>query len=380
MALYNLDWDSFAPHLDVAHLAAGTKIAPVTYFCNQDNERELDDKMIHFVVLNVTAGSGLKGVPNLRMQTTASYGAKKSKNMRDVSYNRYWICADLANPPFCFAIITRTSQETSDLLRSTNGDVFIGAEYYIHEPSITLHTVGSTPVLAHSDYKTFMPVRPNNKLSSTVHHMIEPASAGDIKYFILNNTTVEVRRVKPAQSVSCSGIQCDRQKLKAFCTCMHVTNSISLVYSFDLTFHVPMQFDPRGRITINSFRSLRTTKLFFTDFESHAATVSQETQLRLLQWYRTKIGIMVDFINNEVNGGWTIVGWCMKGSTTDAATDNERIDNDHFQVHVCYLYPTEYAAKIYNKAAFADLQIKPQSGPPAAAAPAAVNAQNNTEP
>jgi hypothetical protein len=388
MVLMNLDIDeAFARHLDVTRFSRNTRIAPVMFFCNQANAMQLDNKIINFVVLNVTAGNGLKGLGNIRMQSTSSFGAKRTKNMRDVSYNRYWICADLTNPPFCFAIITRTSQETSDLLRYTNGEVFVGSNYFIYEPSITLQTVGSTPVLASIDHKVFLPARPFTRLPSTLQHMKEPATAGDIKYFILNEKSITLQRIRPAQCVSCCGIQCDRQKKKAMCTCLHLTNFTSLVYEFDVSFTVPPAFDDQEMITIHSFRSLRTTRIFFFNFEDQVSTVPDDLQLNLQNIHREKISAMVTFVNQVDHGGWTIVGWFMKGSTTDAATDNERIDNDTFQVHLSYLFPTHYVERIKNNPDFHGMLIHPstahvnpphgvlpQPPPPAAAAAAAAAA------
>jgi hypothetical protein len=94
---------------------------------------------------------------------------------------------------------------------------------------------------------------------------------------------------------------------------------------------------------------------------------------------------MVNFINNENIGGWTIVGWYMKGMTIDVSTENEKVDNDTFQVHLTYLFPTQYLAKAKNSQQFKLLQIEDSTFPnpnhnlPEAPQPAAQEMSNNDQ-
>jgi hypothetical protein len=120
MVLYNFEKEALVKHLNVSYINNNTKIAPISFSTNKHNETDLEDKVVHFMVLNVTAGNKANG-NNIRMQSSGSYGVKKTNYTKEVSYNRYWICTDLAAPPNCFAIITRTAPDTSYLLKETGG-------------------------------------------------------------------------------------------------------------------------------------------------------------------------------------------------------------------------------------------------------------------
>ena len=330
MVLLRFDNESLASHVDDSYLGDQCRIAPVSFFCDKENENDLENKLLHMIVLNVTSGSKTSV---LKMQSSTFYGAKKNKISKEITYNRFWLCADLASPPKCFAIITRTAQDSSYLLRQTNGLTFVGSEYFIFEPDLTSQTIGVTPCLSGADHIMLLPCQPYNHIPSTENIMAEPNTSGTTEYFVLNGKSIELNRAKIVREVSCSGIQCDRQKPKGECTCLHLTSSSSLVCSFDVKFPVPKRFEASLNVTVHGFRSLRTTRIFFSNFEDHSANLSPE------------------------NGGWTIVGWYMKGSTTDPTNEVEKIDNSSFQIHISYLFPTRYIDCIKNNQNFLALQI-----------------------
>lgn len=361
--LFNFDRETLAGTAHVPFINEETKIAPISFFTNKDNQDNLENKIIHFLVLNVT--SGAKSA-NIKMNTSTPYGAnKRTKYSKDITYNRYWICADLASPPNCFAIITRSSTESDNLLKDTKGEPFVGAEYYLWEPSTTFQTVYKTVVLNKIDtmMKRFIPTSPFNNLISTTAFMREPPEASIPYYFILNNVHISLGRARANFNVSCGGIQCDRQKGTNGCTCLHVTSTQSLVYTFDVTFAVPEEFDSTGRITVPNFSSLKTTKIFFKNFYDYSYNTDQESSLNLLSSHRQKIKSMVDFVNVEANGKWTIVGWYQKGQTTDATTEGDKIDNLNFQVHLTSVMPTNYATVIMNSMDFNAMKIDDTASP-----------------
>jgi hypothetical protein len=355
MVLMNFERDILATHLDTRYLGNNCQIAPISFFCTQDNDDELENKLLHLIILNVTSSAKASV---LRMQTSTQYGAKKPRVSRDVTYNRFWLCADLANPPRCFAIITRTAQDSSYLVRQTNGLTFFGSEYCIFEPDLTFQTIGTTPCLSNAERTMLLPCRPFNNISSTEEIMAEPRVTGVTEYFVMNNKPIQICRPKIARDISCSGIQCDRQKAKGECTCLHLTGSSSLVWSFDVKFPVTPRFDPTSQVHVQGFRSLRTTRLFFANFEEQATNYAAELDGGLLVPNRESFREMVEFINQPENGGWTIIGWYMKGSTTDATNEAEKIDNDTFQVHISYLFPTWYIDRIKDNPQFTALQIR----------------------
>lgn len=355
MVLLHFEREILATHLDTTYLGPECRIAPISFFCTNDNADDLEYKLLHLIILNVTSGS--KASP-AKMQSSTMYGAKKTRTSKDVTYNRYWLCADLANPPRCFAIITRTAADSSHLVKQTNGLTFLGSEYFIFEPDLTFQTIGEIPCLSGISRSMLLPCLPYNNLPSTEDSMAEPRIPGVMEYFVLNNKPIQLSRCNVARDLSCCGIQCDRQKLKGECTCLHLTGSSSLVWTFDVKFPVRERFDPTSYVRVQGFRSLRTTRLFFANFEEYAANYAPELDAGILLPNRENIRNMVQFINAPENGGWTIVGWYMKGSTTDATNEAEKIDNDTFTVHISHLFPTWYTDHIKDDPQFTAMLIR----------------------
>jgi hypothetical protein len=294
--------------------------------------------MLRICILNCALGGN--NAPQHRIVSTAQYGAKRAKTFTSSSnYNRYFLVADLQNPPYCAALMPRTIAETSSLLKLTQGDALVGNTFCIYEPNLSLQSLGDSTAILSLANESLLPVAsPSAALTTDEHLLAFPTKAGETNYFVLTEKSISLRRVALAKDVSCNGIQCDRQKKKGECICLHTASSDSLVCSFDVIFPVPTRIDNDGSTTVHSFRSLRTTELFFYDFEEHASTATPEDETRRTAQCRTMINMMVDCINN--NGGWTIVGWFMLGSISDAANAQEKAENFDITLHLSYLFPT----------------------------------------
>jgi hypothetical protein len=346
-----------ADHVDASRFGDDCNLIPVTFLRARANKNNLDNKMLRVCILNCTVGSS----SGQRVMNFSQYGAKRTKTTASTSnYNRYFLLADLQNPPHCAALMPRTIQETSNLLKYTQGDTLVGSSFCIYEPSLTFQSLGdSTPILAVAN-ESFLPVKSAEAALTTTEKLLAyPTKAGETNFFILTGKDVSLHRASLVKDVSCSGIQCDRQKSKGECICLHTTSSNSLVYCFDVVFPIPPRIDSDGTTTVHSFRSLRTTELFFYNFEQHASTVTSEDELNRTVEYRKKINTMVQYING--NGGWTIVGWFMLGAITDAANAGDKAENYNMTLHLSYLSPTK---DLTNDTGFNELKIGFPTVPP----------------
>lgn len=378
---YNVDPDAFDPRINIDKFyRPGLKVQPMSFFSGPKSLNNTEGYMLHFVVLSCTTN------PNSAHKTIQVTGAnawgsaKRTKfASTQVAYNRYWICGDLANPPECFAVITRSAVDTAKFLKLTNADCFIGSEFYIFEPSHTDSSVGNTILLSEADRaKPLIPARQYNRLCQTVSFMDEPRQSQTPNFFVLNKTTIELSRVGICPDTSCTGIQCDRQKSYKGCSCQFTSNTVSLVYTFDVTFHIPPELRKGDDFKVQNYRSLRTTQLFFEDFDDHATRVAPVEDGLSIFRHREFIKKMVQFIN--INGGWTIIGWYQKGQILDSTSDTEKIDNDHFHLHLVSVFPTDYVSNIQKNKHYKKLQIKRRGNNASTVRESTPNVGTNTSP
>jgi hypothetical protein len=374
--MVKFDTTILANHIDFTRFGENCELVPINFLRVKSNKNNLDDKMLRVCILNCTMGGS--AAPQHKIVSSSQYGNKRPKSFGTTSnYNRYFLVADLENPPHCAAIMPRTIGETSNLLKYTQGDTLLGSTFCIHEPNLSFQSLGDSTTILSLAHESLLPVAStSDALTSTEALLAYPTSAGETNYFILTSKRISLGRITLAKDSSCSGVQCDRQKPKGECTCLHTTSSNSLVYSFDVVFPVPTRIDAEGSTTVHGFRSLRTTELLFHDFEQHASTITPEDELSRTSLYRSKINTMVNYINN--NGGWTIVGWFMLGSTSDSANSQDKVENFAITLHLSYLLPTKDCS---NDKTFGQLTIghpAPSAAPSAASAPSAAPAPAST--
>lgn len=345
-----------ANNVNRAIFSPASQVIPLSFLRQTENKNHLEDKVGVVLLLNATMGGQNK---NLYLTSYSTSNQKKLKTSQTIqSYNRYFLFADLTNPPFCAVIITRTVQESAFLLSENVGNTFIGSPYAINEPPQTNQTINGTNtiVLPPSDLVLY-PLRPiaDIAVQDTEASMSYPREIGEYQYYILKHKTISLHRIQLASNTSCTGIECDRQKKRGECTCLHSSSSHNFVYQFDVEFPIPlrMQRDSARTWTTPSFRSLRTTELFFRDFEAHASQTTIEDENALRQEHRIIMHRMVDYINRT--GGWTIIGWYMLGTLTDANSSNtpeNKIENYEMTIHINYLYPTAYHTRLHDDAEF----------------------------
>ena len=310
---------------------------------NPDTFRNREDTMLRFFVLG--CNMGISNTAAVRTMSTSTYNNnKKARTAYTSTYNRYFLVADLQNPPHCGAILSRSADESSRLLSFVNGGTFVGVPFCASEPLPSYQTLGDYLPILHLERSPFLPLKSTyDNLQSTESMMSLPTNVGEMNYFVLINKSIELHSINVSPEQCCVGVQCDRQKGKSGCTCLHSTNHNSSVYEFDVEFPVPEAIIRSKRnpntTTAFSFRSLRSTEIFFQNFESYCTHHTITDQMKNKITLRAKFNDMVEYINT--NGGWTIVGWFMMGSVVDAATyATEKVQNNDITIHLSYLYPT----------------------------------------
>lgn len=347
------------------------RLVDMMFLTDLMNATELQDTAIFGFVLDVrspNAGpdTSVKVRQGSYLGSNGQNGQNKRSKIFAPSYNKYIVVADLMNPPKVAVLIPRTiSQSVDILLKLTEHKAIVGEAFYIYEPSVTTTTMGKalTPVLNTDDSPHAMiPLRgptPVPYLQSTESTMALPSRPGETNYFVLTNKICSVARFTLSTDVSCVGTECDRQKGKGGCTCLHATGNTALVYEFDVTFHdfrsTDVSFLGRKDIfLVPKFKSLKATKLFFYNFNRFCDTTTVTEQEDMVQTIRQQVNCLMKFVND--NGGWTAVGWFMLGQISDASEDTtDKIDNPTVTPHLTYLHPSNETLVHTNS--FKELQI-----------------------
>ena len=195
-----------------------------------------------------------------------------------------------------------------------------------------------TPILSLKNLP-FLPLRdPSSAICSTEASMAIPSKVGETNYFILTKKTIKFSKVRLVANLTCQGVMCDRQKDKNGCSCLHATGISAVVYEADVIFEIPKRVHPKGKTTVPSFSSLKTTKVFFSNFANFATRHSrgdlQQSNTDIRRWWNW----LTEYINTH--GGWTLVGWFMSGDHSDAANPNEKVQNYQTTLHLSYVQPT----------------------------------------
>jgi hypothetical protein len=106
----------FAPIVDTDMYADNTRFIDVAYLREPTNDKKHDNTMLRFFVLSCTMGTSNNNTG--RIMSSGNFGPnKRAKNSSTTAYNRYFLVADLQNPPHCAAIlpVPRTKPRASSL-------------------------------------------------------------------------------------------------------------------------------------------------------------------------------------------------------------------------------------------------------------------------
>lgn len=351
----NFDIDRIKDDVPIRRISERCAVVSVAYVTNRMNQNRLENKVLHLKILSCTMG-GVNLQRNTNVQSPMMAYRKQKLGTPVKAYNRFFLCADLANPPNCAAIVTKSTHDSAHLLKYTNGKRFIGVDFYLFEPDLTFQSIGGNlPVLSFPS-KPLFPLKDDNELDQC-SELTLPTQVGSTSYFVLEGVEIHLHRVHVSSDTSCGGLQCDRQKGKGECTCVYNGSAMSaLVYGFDVEFPIPEDVGNGGMSTYccHKFRSFKTTKVFFQDFVKHCSSSSVDKEEIAMSERRESISEVVDVVND--NGGWKVVGWSKLGEVNDAANENEKVENNEVNIHLSYLYPKN--SDVFEMEQYKDAVIK----------------------
>lgn len=295
--------DDIRPDVSTDHLSTHIEIKDIKYFANKANENALEDKGLALMILRVMSGDSSKqsAYDNAQKKQRFSYNVGKP-------YHHWFLCADLANPPNCFAIITESLSQTNRLLIHNLDDAVVGNCFYLVEPDIATGKMGKSLHVLNSNNKELMPVKQNTAgLLSKKAIFTLPTTADQTIYYWETGQKIRLKRVEAPTDPSCTGFQCDRQRKRGECLCLNLLPGSPMVYCMDVEFGV----DPKKMKTvanIAAFRSLRTTGVFFKNFIDYSSTTSYDRERSLQRGLRrSQIKDIVEYVNhsNRADGRWS---------------------------------------------------------------------------
>ena len=299
------DQNCLQPSVPVSLFDDNTKVVSFAHLTNKENRDELENVVIHIRILSVTAGND-RNKANI---SWCNQALGKRKFHQPASFHDILFGADVHNPPNCGVIITRTAQETAFLLEKVGGQRIVGEDFVIHEPDLTTQTLGAwTPIISIKN-KQLLPLKLAVVNEMKEANKVNPhdLEVGQGAWFMIKQRQVSLRRATLWHQASCTGIQCDRQKDKGECTCLHATGGKTFVYSFDVS--TPLQNNElclgTSSLTVHAFKSLLTTKCFFKNHERRDVKLNEESSL--INLLRPRFTKMVKMINNNCwnNNGTT---------------------------------------------------------------------------
>lgn len=310
----------------------------VKFFTQKENKTRLEDKAIALMILNVKCSGSYSSTAN----KSSSYNPNQSKKPRPVqvvktgSYHRYFLCADLANPPHCFCIITHSLSETCKLLSHIGDEPVPGLCFYLIEPNLSTSSIGNYLSVISYNGEDLLPLRVGINIMKRPSRVVLPSSSDETYYFNLENQTISLSRARLCPIQTCTGYQCDRQREKSECTCIGGSPGIPMVYEYIIELVVNRKY--RTETYASMFRSVRFTGLFFENFEKFASSVTKEDESALRTRRRSQFNRICEFINRH--GGWTVSGWCKKGLLT-VEGESEKVQNDDITMNLTRVYPTD---------------------------------------
>lgn len=311
-------------------------------------EKELVGKTICGIVLSLKHGTASKQKVYERSNFQSLYMTKRQKLVNTAPYDRLMICGDLTDGGNCFAMIWPDAEEGRKRCFNISGGISLGNIIYIGEPKKQDSTLGSSMPIVKSVWRV-IPIMFNatTEISAVLPQvrLVIPKESGEHRYFVYHNLKVEIFGFRLAyEDVSCAGRFCDRafpRIANVHCGCFQPSASLNPTvgeFNVNVVFPDRTTYEGDNETTIQDFRSLRTTELFFENLEDFASQENLIIEQRTAQM-RAKIAGMNAYINE--NGGWTVVGWFRRGDVTDASTEDAKVEAESVTLHISTLIPSK---------------------------------------
>lgn len=167
------------PDVNTDHLDNKIEIKDIRYFANTDTSNDLENKALALMILRCMPGESSKA---------SSYGGGQQKKPRfnyniGKPYHRWILCAELANPPNCFAIITDNLSQTNRLLIHSLDETYLGKCFYLVEPNMTKGKAGNSPHIVQCDDMELLPLKWNSKVLAMPAKIVLPTTSDETFYF-----------------------------------------------------------------------------------------------------------------------------------------------------------------------------------------------------
>lgn len=320
---------------------------------NESGSEFSENKLIMAVCLSVKHSSTSRYVgPLSRNQGFGASGANRNKRIRiQTEWDRMYVFADLRQRNRCFVVMVSRAQFARTMVELTQSIPIVGTPYFIVEPTCTSdhRTMGTMPII--ETRHKLIPLKHTIPGVHSLKSVVPKAEiSGDIqsgeqRYFVLHNVQgVRLNLFHITVDGSCMGVQCDKAhhldaKKGEHCGCVNNHGSFgNAVCEMDLSFPnpFPSTVDPSATVSVNRFRSARTSRMFFQNLEAYSRIYDERKHHLTV---RTAKDAIVQHIHD--NDGWTILGWFRRGEITDASNETERVDSSTVNVHVSLLVPTK---------------------------------------
>lgn len=314
---------------------------------NDDDNEELSDETVNTLVSTPFLWVMLLGISKAQTDAKIDYTAfkKQKRGKMQTSYKHKYLFASLNDKSLTTCVILEKNNDEHNVHWSWNRnkhDVTIGIKLAIQNPRV----MGFLPTQS-AIIETKLPFIMLAKPAIQPAPIIADTTAHNMKYFILKAHKISIvqNHLAVPWKTSCNANFCDRlcfkDKHNAICGCWGAfskndSTTRNTVLQFDF------KFKSNGKTErITNFTSLRTSRLFFAGervfADVEALTVHENT--RSLQQSFIKV---VQYINK--NGGWTIVGWYIRGEKQNEDHKEEHEENllshGDVNINVSYLYPT----------------------------------------
>jgi hypothetical protein len=277
----------FADIVDTDMYRDETIFIDIAYLREHRNSNKRRDTMIRFFFLSCTMGTSTSNTA--RTMLNGNYGSnKKAKNSATTTYNRYFLVADLQNPPHCAAILPRSTDEASRLLSIVNGQAFVGVPFCCAEPQ----TLGDFLRVLQLPRSPFVLLKStNHHLQSTEDKMTMPRSIGETNYFNLSDKKYRSTESTFAPDKHVSEFSATGKKENWVAPANIPPTILPPFLSSTLSFLSRQQFivvrtpisvntpNTLNTTTVIGFCSLHTTKVFFQNYEKYCTghtTADQE--------------------------------------------------------------------------------------------------------
>lgn len=336
-----LQLGNILPDVSVPQTRKPKKLRPVIYFTLPENKGKTQNRCIWGVILDVTSPKATSTLQNGQN--------KKPRNYYQTSkaYHRWFLCADMMNPPHTFVIITHSYNETHNLCHHVGDQSLLGLPFYVIEPKLSTSRMNDYWTVIHAKERKLIPLRSTATIPQDI---VLPADGEQTFYFCLEGHRIRLATMDISFDC-CIGYQCDRQKGGDNCQCVKSGNGNKFVCIMDIEYEVDSKLF-KCDTHVTTIASFNTASVFYDNLRDYASKIKGDNENLVLERRRSQFRKMIKYINER--GGFKLIGWCKKGMI-QAEGEVEKVVNTEVKLHLTSVYPQDES--ILDDAEFKSLQI-----------------------